>query len=55
MQEVKALGYDRLSIDDLVRLRDHGLSAERIRQANSNAGSRLSVDELQAVAEGRTR
>jgi hypothetical protein len=55
VQELKSLGYDRLSIDDLVTLRDHGLSAERIRAANARAGTRLPVDRLVAIASGATR
>ena len=46
VQELKSLGYERLTVDDLVTLRDHGLTPERIRAANTRAGTRLPVDLL---------
>ena len=46
---LKALGYDRLAVDDLVVLRDHGLTAERIRAANERAGTRLPIDMLKSL------
>jgi len=46
VRSVKTLGYDRLSPDELVRLRDHGLTPERIKRANSSGPAKLSVDEL---------
>ena len=50
VQALKALGYDRLSVDDLVTLRNHGLTPERIRAANTRAGTRLPVDLLKNLA-----
>jgi hypothetical protein len=47
---VKALGYDRLTVDDLVTLRDHGLTPDRIRAANARTGTTNSVDALKALA-----
>ena len=32
---MKALGYDSLSLDELVTLRDHGVTAERAKPANA--------------------
>ena len=52
-RELKTLGYDKLAIDDLVMLRDHGLSAERIKRANDRAGSKLPVDALSGRPAGR--
>ena len=49
VQELKALGYDRLAIDDLVTLRDHGLTPDRIRAANARAGTRLPIDMLKSI------
>ena len=46
----RRLGYKGLSPDDLVTLRDHGVTAERIRQANAKAGSQLSVAQLRDAA-----
>jgi hypothetical protein len=54
-KDVRALGYDKLTIDDLVTLRDHGLTAERIRSANSRAGTRLPIDMLKSLAAGGMR
>ena len=45
-RELKTLGYDKLPLDDLVTLRDNGLTAERIRSANSRAGTKLPIDLL---------
>jgi hypothetical protein len=47
---LKALGYDRLAVEDLVMLRDQGLTAERIRAANDRAGTRLPIDLLKSLA-----
>jgi hypothetical protein len=47
---VQALGYKGLSPDDLVTLRDHGVTPDRIRQANAKAGSQLSVAQLRDAA-----
>ena len=55
MRELKALGYDRLTQDDLVTLRDHGLTPERIKTANARAGTRLPVDLLKSFAAGGMR
>lgn len=41
---------DRLTVEDLVMLRDHGLSPERIRTANERAGTRLPIDLLKSLA-----
>jgi hypothetical protein len=54
-REVKALGYDKLTLEDLVTLRDHGLTAERIRAANTRAGSKLPIDMLKSLAAGGMR
>ena len=54
-RELKALGYDSLALDDLVMLRDHGMTADRIRSANARAGSRLPIDLLKSFAAGGGR
>ena len=48
-KDVKALGYDNLALEDLVMLRDYGWTAERIRNANTRAGTRLPVDMLKSL------
>jgi hypothetical protein len=55
IKELKALGYDRLPIEDLVTLRDHGLTPDRIRAANARAGTRLPIDMLKSFAAGGMR
>ena len=52
---MKALGYDRLAYEDLVTLRDHGLTPDRIRAANARAGTRLPIDMLKSLAAGGMR
>jgi hypothetical protein len=52
VQALKDLGYDKVGVDDLVTLRDHGLTPERIRAANARAGSRLPLDLLRSLASG---
>ena len=44
--ELRALGYERLSADDLTSMRIHGVSAAFVRRANEEAGRRLTPDEL---------
>ncbi len=55
VKALQALGYTGLSVDELVRLRDHGMTADRIQQANARAGGRQSVEALLGAASGRTR
>jgi hypothetical protein len=47
---VQALGYKSLTPDELVTLRDHGVTPDRIRQANAKAGTQLSVSDLRNAA-----
>jgi hypothetical protein len=54
-QDLKALGYDQIALDDLVTLRDHGVSTESIRAANARAGTRLPLDMLKSLAAGGMR
>jgi hypothetical protein len=49
VRDVKALGYDQVAIEDLVTLRDHGLTADRIKAANARAGTRLPIDMLKSL------
>ena len=51
-KELKALGYDSLTLDDLVLLRDHGVTPDRVRSANARAGTRLPIDTLRSLADG---
>ena len=44
------MGYDHLDTDELVSLRDQGLTPDRIRNANIRAGARLLLDRLKALA-----
>jgi beta-lactamase regulating signal transducer with metallopeptidase domain len=50
VEELKALGYDGLAAEDLILLLDHGATAERIRAANTRAGTRLPIDMLRSLA-----
>ena len=50
-KELKALGYDSLTLDDLVMLRDHGVTPDRVRSANARAGTRLPIDMLRSLAD----
>jgi hypothetical protein len=54
-RELKALGYDKLSVEDLTMLRDQGLTAERIKSANARAGTKLPLDLLKSLAAGGMR
>ena len=49
IRELKRLGYEGLSVDDLVALRDHGVTIARIRDANKRAGTRLPLDLLRSM------
>jgi hypothetical protein len=49
LKELKQLGYQNLSLDEAVGLRDHGLSADRIRRENERAGTRLPPDMLKRL------
>jgi hypothetical protein len=50
VSELKTLGYEGLSVDDLITLRDRGLTADQIRAANARAKTRLPVDLLKQLA-----
>ena len=50
VEELKALGYDGLTAEDVIMLRDHGATADRIRAANTRAGTRLPIDMLRSLA-----
>lgn len=47
--ELRALGYQRLSIDDLVRLRQAGVGTEYIRELNALGLNGLTVDTLERL------
>jgi beta-lactamase regulating signal transducer with metallopeptidase domain len=49
LNELKGLGYQGLALEEVVSLRDHGLSADKIRTANEQAGTRLSPDMLKRL------
>ena len=52
----RALGYTRLSPDDLTSLRIHGVTPDQARSWNRDAGARLSVEDLVEIGtEGRRR
>ena len=46
VKEIQSLGYSNPDPDDLASLRIHGISAERIREMNSRAGRRLSLEDV---------
>jgi hypothetical protein len=50
VRDVKALGYDNLTAGDLVTLRDHGVTPDRIRAANTKTGTKNSVEALRSLA-----
>src|SRR5207247_6778371 len=43
---VRKAGYDNLSLDQLIRMKDHGVDAEFIRRAKSQGFQNLSLDQL---------
>jgi hypothetical protein len=45
ISELRAMGYDRVSAEEIIRLRDHGISAGFIRTSNRDGGH-LSPDDL---------
>jgi hypothetical protein len=51
IRELKDLGYTGLPVEELVSLRDHGVSADRIRKANARAGTKLPPDMLRAFVD----
>lgn len=52
VKQLKTLGYDQLSIDDLITLRDHGVTPDKVRSANAKAGTKLPPDMLRSLADG---
>ncbi len=50
VRALNELGYKGLTVDDLVGLRNHGVSPERIRTANERAGQRLTIEALKSAA-----
>ena len=55
IRELKALGYSDLPLDEVVRLRDHGVTAERIKKANEKAGTKLPLDMVRSMVDGGFR
>ncbi len=49
LNQLKGLGYQGLALEEVVSLRDHGLSADKIRTANERAGTRLPPDMLKRM------
>ena len=50
MQEsLRARGYDKLTLDDLVRLRDHGVSTEDLDKLSALGIAHPSIEELAAM------
>jgi hypothetical protein len=49
-RELKALGYDALMLDELIMLRDLGVTPDKARRANEKAGTRLPADMLRSLA-----
>ena len=43
---MRELGYADVPLEDLIRLRDHGVSASFVREQNAGPRGCLSVDEL---------
>jgi beta-lactamase regulating signal transducer with metallopeptidase domain/uncharacterized protein (UPF0335 family) len=46
IEELSALGYSNLSIDDLIALRNHGVTPQLIRELKSHGFDKLSVKQL---------
>jgi hypothetical protein len=44
------VGYPRLQVEELVSLRDQGISPEEVRRANIRAGTHLPVNRLRELA-----
>jgi hypothetical protein len=55
IDELSRLGYARLTVDELVSLRDHGVSPDEVRRANTRAGTRLPIPRLLQLADGGWR
>jgi Mn-dependent DtxR family transcriptional regulator len=45
IKELKDLGYQNLTTDQLIRLKDHGVSASYIRKMQEKGYSNLPIDE----------
>ena len=48
---MKGLGYDALSLDELITMRDHGVTPEKARKANEKAGTKLPPEMLRKLAD----
>ena len=48
-------GYDRVAVEQLIRLRDHGVSAPYIQKMRDRGYSNLSLDELINLRDRGTR
>ena len=46
IQELKQSGYDKVPVEQLIRLRDHGVSASYIQKMKERGHTNLSLDEL---------
>jgi hypothetical protein len=46
IEGIRKAGYDNAPLDQLVRMKDHGVDAEFIRRAKSHGFQNLSVDQL---------
>ena len=51
-RELTALGYTRMSLDDLIRLRDHGVTPKEVRELKKIGNDRLTIDELVSLRDG---
>ena len=49
--QVEEGGYRLGTMDALVRLRDHGVTAERIKRANEKAGTKLPLDMVRSLVD----
>ena len=53
--EAHRRAHDWDDTDEAAMLRDHGLTADRIKAANGRAGTRLPIDMLKTLASGGKR
>jgi len=46
IESIRKAGYDNVSLDQLIRMKDHGVDAEFIRRAKAHGFQKLSLDQL---------
>jgi hypothetical protein len=46
IQAIKQLGYDKLAVEQLVRMKDHGVSPDFVKNMKDRGVQNLTIDEL---------